>query len=328
MRPHKAPGGPGRSPSSARRRCRASRCGRPRSIRLANRASSRCLPAPRHRLTVRAAPPTSACSSSSGSWRRRRAPTRAAMRCPRSKWTCASSIARSDRQPSSSTAPTAGTSSCSPRRCGAPAAAFSSTPMSRSSRRRLAELDQQRRQIMGTGERSSFQNDIIRELARNGCGQQYAQEARKRDASQNPFSLLFGGEESDGPRGPDQPVRQPAVRHLPHDLRPALRRLLLPGQLLHAAQSLPARRAAVPVAVRRPGRAVLPPEPRRRRRAGGVGQRPAALHELEVGVPLPQGIRAGMLLQAGGIQAEHGQEGRPAAGTVRPPNVRLGASKQ
>ena len=71
-----------------------------------------------------------------------------------------------------------------------------------SSRRRLAELDQQRRQIMGTGERSSFQNDIIRELARNGCGQQYSQEARKRDASQNPFSLLFGGEESDGPRGP------------------------------------------------------------------------------------------------------------------------------
>jgi hypothetical protein len=70
------------------------------------------------------------------------------------------------------------------------------------SRRRLAELDQQRRQIMGTGERSSFQNDIIRELARNGCGPQYTQEARKRDASQNPFALLFGGEESDGPRGP------------------------------------------------------------------------------------------------------------------------------
>jgi hypothetical protein len=70
------------------------------------------------------------------------------------------------------------------------------------SRRRLADLDQQRRQIMGTGERSSFQNDIIRELARNGCGQQYVQEARKRDASQNPFALLFGGEESDGPRGP------------------------------------------------------------------------------------------------------------------------------
>lgn len=70
------------------------------------------------------------------------------------------------------------------------------------SRRRLADLDRQRRQIMGTGEQSSYQDDIIRELARNGCGQQYTQEARKRDNSSNPFALLFGGEEADGPRGP------------------------------------------------------------------------------------------------------------------------------
>ena len=67
-------------------------------------------------------------------------------------------------------------------------------------RRRLAELDAQRRQIMGTRDRS-FQDDIIRELARNGCGQQYVQEARRRDAARNPFSMLFGGEESDAPRG-------------------------------------------------------------------------------------------------------------------------------
>jgi hypothetical protein len=69
-----------------------------------------------------------------------------------------------------------------------------------SMRRRLAELDAQRRQIMGTRDRS-FQDDIIRELARNGCGQQYVQEARRRDAARNPFSMLFGGEESDAPRG-------------------------------------------------------------------------------------------------------------------------------
>ncbi|MBX9587845.1 MAG: DUF2865 domain-containing protein [Hyphomonadaceae bacterium] len=69
------------------------------------------------------------------------------------------------------------------------------------SRRRMADLDRQRRQIMGTGERSSYQDDIVRELARNGCGQQYVQEARKRDAASNPFAMLFG-EESDGPRGP------------------------------------------------------------------------------------------------------------------------------
>jgi hypothetical protein len=69
-------------------------------------------------------------------------------------------------------------------------------------RHRLADLDRQRRQIMGS-ERSSLQDDIVRELARHGCGQQYEQEARKRDASRNPFALLFGGgEESDGGRGP------------------------------------------------------------------------------------------------------------------------------
>jgi hypothetical protein len=70
------------------------------------------------------------------------------------------------------------------------------------SRQRLADLDRQRRQIMGAGERSSLQDDIIRELARNGCGQQYVQEARKRDASRNPFASLFGDDESEGSRGP------------------------------------------------------------------------------------------------------------------------------
>jgi hypothetical protein len=68
-------------------------------------------------------------------------------------------------------------------------------------RHRLADLDRQRRQIMGSGDRS-MQDDIIRELARQGCGNQYVQEARKRDSSRNPFAMLFGGEESDAPRGP------------------------------------------------------------------------------------------------------------------------------
>jgi hypothetical protein len=72
-----------------------------------------------------------------------------------------------------------------------------------STQRRLADLDRQRRQILGTGERSSLQDDIVRELARNGCGQQYSQEARKRDQANNPFALLFGGgEDSDAGRGP------------------------------------------------------------------------------------------------------------------------------
>jgi hypothetical protein len=67
-------------------------------------------------------------------------------------------------------------------------------------RQRLADLEAQRRQLMGTRDRS-FQDDIIRELARNNCGQQYVVETRRRDSSRNPFSTLWGEEEGDGPRG-------------------------------------------------------------------------------------------------------------------------------
>jgi hypothetical protein len=66
------------------------------------------------------------------------------------------------------------------------------------SRQRLADLEAQRRQIQGRDNRG-YQDDIIRELARNNCGPQYQQEARRREASRNPFS---SGEEEDGPRGP------------------------------------------------------------------------------------------------------------------------------
>ncbi len=67
-------------------------------------------------------------------------------------------------------------------------------------RQRLADLDAQRRQILGSGERRSYQDDIIRELARNNCGPQYTQEARRRDEARNPFSSLWG-EENEGQRG-------------------------------------------------------------------------------------------------------------------------------
>jgi hypothetical protein len=63
-------------------------------------------------------------------------------------------------------------------------------------KQRLADLEARRRQLMGSRDRS-FQDDIIRELARNGCGPQYHQEARRRDAARNPFSSLWG-EDSEG----------------------------------------------------------------------------------------------------------------------------------
>jgi hypothetical protein len=61
-------------------------------------------------------------------------------------------------------------------------------------KRRIADLDAQRQQILGTRDRS-YQDDIIRELARNGCGQQYVQEAKKRDGA-GPFSSLWSDDEA------------------------------------------------------------------------------------------------------------------------------------
>jgi hypothetical protein len=47
-------------------------------------------------------------------------------------------------------------------------------------KRKLAELDAQRQQIVGSSDQR-YRDDIVRELARNGCGQQYVQEARRLD---------------------------------------------------------------------------------------------------------------------------------------------------
>jgi hypothetical protein len=67
-------------------------------------------------------------------------------------------------------------------------------------RRRLAELDTQRRQMLGSGHRDrDYQDDLIRELARNNCGAQYQQEAARRHQSTNPFASLWEDEDSDGP---------------------------------------------------------------------------------------------------------------------------------
>ncbi len=65
------------------------------------------------------------------------------------------------------------------------------------SRRRLAELDAQRRQILGTGSSSgtSFQDDLIRELSRNNCGPQYNKEAQRRGGG-SPFSSLWQDEDA------------------------------------------------------------------------------------------------------------------------------------
>lgn len=65
-------------------------------------------------------------------------------------------------------------------------------------KRKVAEFDAQRQQILGSRDRS-YQDDIIRELARNNCGANYQQEAQRRGGF-NPFSSLWQDEDS-GPGG-------------------------------------------------------------------------------------------------------------------------------
>lgn len=61
-------------------------------------------------------------------------------------------------------------------------------------KRRVTDLDVQRQQIV-SGSGRSLQDDIVRELARNGCGQGYQQEASR---SNNPFSSIWQDSESSG----------------------------------------------------------------------------------------------------------------------------------
>lgn len=67
-------------------------------------------------------------------------------------------------------------------------------------RRRMSELDAQRQQISGSGEQR-FRDDIIRELARNGCGPQYVQEARRLDSQ---AGGLWSSDEDAAPNASNQ----------------------------------------------------------------------------------------------------------------------------
>lgn len=64
-------------------------------------------------------------------------------------------------------------------------------------KQKAAELDTQRQQLMSSSGRS-YRDDIVRELARNNCGQSYQQEASR---TSNPFSSVWQDEESTGTRG-------------------------------------------------------------------------------------------------------------------------------
>lgn len=60
-------------------------------------------------------------------------------------------------------------------------------------KRRLAELESQRQQIIGSSERS-YRDEIVRELARNNCGDNYVQEARR--MNRGVFDSIWQDEDS------------------------------------------------------------------------------------------------------------------------------------
>jgi hypothetical protein len=66
-------------------------------------------------------------------------------------------------------------------------------------KRQFGELQAQRQSLLGTRDVRSTQDELIDALARNGCGQNYQQEAarRQRDNS-NPFGFLWQGDEEGG----------------------------------------------------------------------------------------------------------------------------------
>ena len=68
----------------------------------------------------------------------------------------------------------------------------------KTSKAQLAQLESQLEQINSSSGRS-YQDDIVRALARNGCGDNYVQQARRRE--RNPFSSLWQDEESHGGSG-------------------------------------------------------------------------------------------------------------------------------
>lgn len=64
-------------------------------------------------------------------------------------------------------------------------------------RQRLSDLTSQRQQILGTGSSKSYQDEIVRELARNNCGASYQREASR----SNPFSSIWQDEDSSAGSG-------------------------------------------------------------------------------------------------------------------------------
>ena len=179
----------------------------------------------------------SATSSSSASCRKARRAASRATSCRASRTRSASSTEPTMSGQSQLDRRAATTRSSSPRRSATRRSARIWRGRSTSHKRRLADLEARRQDIIGSSGRS-YQDDIIRELARNNCGANYVDMARRRDDG------MWQDEESSRRQ---YLVASDVERRadLPDALRSPLRRLLFSGELLDAAEPLRARRGSV-----------------------------------------------------------------------------------
>src|SRR5690606_37845737 len=96
-----------------------------------------------------------------------------------------------------------------------------------------------------------------------------------------------------------------------------------PDQLLDATKSLPERCRRLPIAVRRADRALLPSESGWCGRGDGLCQRSEAVYEPAQCLPASQGVREGLLVQAGRVRAVGGRRRRAqGSGTRSGPRAR------
>ena len=166
----------------------------------------------------------------------------------------------------------------------------------------------------------SYQDDIIRELARNNCGPQYQQEARRRDRAQSLLRAVGRGGATARAAAPNQ------FGNLPFATYRTLCVRLCDGYYF------PVSFSTLPNHFQRDAdvcqsQCAAPAELYYHQNPGGAVeqmvsvQQPAALHQPEIGLALPQGIRAGLLVQGRRVPAAGGrarEEGRGAHNALPP----------
>ncbi len=104
----------------------------------------------------------------------------------------------------------------------------------------LAQLKAQREAILRGSSPRARREDIIAELARNRCGDQYAREYESQRSRSNSIFSFFNDE--DNSRGAIALFGEHLQRqfvHLPHALRSRMRRLLFPDQHRHDRSAVP-----------------------------------------------------------------------------------------